>query len=240
MSIAACIGIHSNAGAGAGPRHLFDGDDDSRPDIVFPSVRPCGVRAMVTDVTVTGVNPNGVNALARARQGALDPDHFVKLADKRKNTKYLNKCTDSGYGFIPCAFSSGGRPSPGAIRLFRSLVETAGDSIEPWYFYNCLLPRLFLTLAIEQYRHDKVVHDEILRRTRLSAADSPCGPCTPPTPAECAPPHSATAKPHHDTRWGPSADGRCAFVPSRVPAFESFISSIARSFPCSSATPVVA
>ena len=239
MSIAACIGIPSDAGAGAGPRHLFDDDDNEEtkvPDIVFPSVRPRGVRAMVTDVTVTGVNPTGIHALPQARQGAKDPDHFVIAADKRKNRKYLDRCTQNGYAFTPCAFSSGGRPSPGALYLFNTLAEAAGDSIEPWYFYNCLLPRLFLTLAIEQYKHDKVTHDAILRHIRLAAPEPLSELDEPLAPAECPPPHYSPSNPRTDDRWGPSSNGQYTYDPTRGPAFESLISSIVESLPRPSPT----
>ena len=116
-----------------------------------------------------------------------------------------DRCTQNGYAFTPCAFSSGGRPSPGALYLFNTLAEAAGDSIEPWYFYNCLLPRLFLTLAIEQYKHDYVTHDAILRHIRLAAPEPLSELDEPLAPAECPPPTRPPPPPGPTTAGVPPA-----------------------------------
>ena len=166
----------------------------------------------------------------RARLGKDNPDYFVVEADRKKTQKYARKCNSQGYDFIPCAFSTGGRPSPGAIRLFRSLVTAAGDDVESWYFYAGLLPRVFLALAIGQYQQDKVTHDEILARFQCGAPWPSRAGAGPPGPAATARPFADDTVPDCDVRWGPSPDGRCDFIPSRGTEYETFLRSIAPDF----------
>ena len=184
----------------------------------------------MTDVTIVGDAPNGVAAASRARYGAETPDYFVKQADAKKNQKYAQICRNQGYDFTPCAFSTGGRPSPGAIRLFRSLLEAAGENVEQWYFYAGLLPRVFLALAIGQYRQDKVTHDEILACFQCGAPWPSTAGASPPSPAATSRPFADDTLPECDARWGPSPDGRCDFIPSRGAEYEEFLRGIVPDF----------
>ena len=93
-----------------------------------------------------------------------------------------------------------------------------------------LLPRVFLALAIGQYHQDKVTHDEILARFQCGAPWQSHADADPPHPAATSRPFTDDAVPQCDSRWGPSPDGRCAFVPSRGPDYELFLRSIAPDF----------
>ena len=183
-----------------------------------------------TDVTVVGTQPGGVCASGGADFGARNPDCFVDNAERRKTRKYADRCNRAGYDFTPCAFTTGGRPGRGAIRLFRSLVKAAGDRVEPWYFYACLLPRVFLALAIEQYKQDAVTRAEILARLQCAAPWTSSEDTAPPGPAASSRPFADDAMPQCDARWGPTADGRCVFVPTRGAAYEEFLRTHAPEF----------
>ena len=113
-------------------------------------------------------------------------------------------------------------------RLCMFLITTVVKLIQT-VFHHYLVPRVFLTLAVEQYRHDKVTCNELLLRLRDLEPDYEQDGDALPVPAECALPRTHSAFSGSDPRWGPSADGRCFFDPSRGPAFESFVSQIADS-----------
>ena len=124
IAIARYIGLHPWAGkSGGGPvipgmPDLFTrgtGKKKMRTDVEIGGALYDGL-TMVLDFTVVSCMKSGLAEYNEARAGSEDPDRFVRAADLRKATKYAAVCRAAGYAFIPFALSSGGRPSPGALR----------------------------------------------------------------------------------------------------------------------------
>ena len=235
VSISRAIGINASEGrSGGGPVVLdetFEKPKNLRTDIAF-AIPVEDKAGLMTDVTVVGCQPSGDRAFYSALRGMEDPYFFVNEADKAKERKYATACANAGpgYAFIPCAISTGGRPGRGALKLFRTLRRAAGKSCEDWFFYNCLVPRVFATQAVAQYYEAKAVFEE---HTRLCPdiphhCESEYNPT--PEPADVDQPYVGVSTCECDERWGPTSNGRCDFVPSRCKEFEIHLRTCAPDF----------
>ena len=111
-------------------------------------------------------------------------------------------------------------PRAGALKLFRTLRRAAGKFCEDWFFYNCLVPRVFATQAVAQYYEAKAVFEEHIRICPdiPHYCESEHNPT--PEPADVDKPYAGVNTCECDERWGPTSNGRCDFVPSRSKEYE--------------------
>ena len=97
--------------------------------------------------------------------------------------------------------------------------QAAGKNCETWYFYNVLVPRVFTNISVSQYRRDKAALEEL--RKHCTRTFSPAESGSPPAPSDVAQPFATSAVDVGcDSRWGPSPDGRCDYIPTRGVEYE--------------------
>jgi hypothetical protein len=159
---------------------------------------------------------NGLSDFAAASAAASDPDHFVREADLIKSDKYVAKCRAAGYAFIPFALSTGGRPSPGTLRVLREIYAAAKGNVDNWFYWGNLVPRVFAQLGIGQYEHAMGVRRGIYAALRKDGGPQPHSAAAPPPSPEMANVRWSFGEfPDCDPRWSWSQDGASAFERGR-------------------------
>ena len=232
IAIARYIGLHPWAGkSGGGPvipgmPDLFTrgtGKRKMRTDVEIGGALYDGL-TMVLDFTVVSCMKSGLAEYNEARAGSEDPDRFVRAADLRKATKYAAVCRAAGYAFIPFALSSGGRPSPGALRALRKIYAAAKGNVDNWFYCGTLVPRIFAQLGIGQYEHALGVRRGIYATLHEASGPPPHAAAAPPPSPEMADVRWSFGEfPDCDPRWSWSRDGASAFELERGQSYASFL-----------------
>jgi hypothetical protein len=96
-------------------------DDGKRPDLLIPTMGEDG-RNLLVDITIGHPTcPSYVTQAAHTRHYTLNELH------RRKNVKYLQRCTEINSSFMPLAFESFGAVSADTAMLIAKLVSKAAD-----------------------------------------------------------------------------------------------------------------
>lgn len=96
-------------------------DDGKRPDLLIPTMGEDG-RNLLVDITIGHPTcPSYVTQAARTRHYTLNELH------RRKNVKYLQRCTEINSSFMPLAFESFGAVSADTVTLIAKLVSKAAE-----------------------------------------------------------------------------------------------------------------
>lgn len=126
----------------------IDEDDGKRPDLLLPGFEDDG-KDLLLDVTIG--TPTCASYVSRA---ANTPHYTLRLLHKRKNDKYLQRCTEIGASFMPMAFETFGAVSEEAMGVIAKLVQRASDVTKIPYsiLFNYWKKRISSALQVHNAR----------------------------------------------------------------------------------------
>ena len=145
--------LANSAGIRADDRRLtvfrvIQEDDGKRPDLLLPGFGEDG-KDLLLDFTIG--HPTCGTYVEHA---ATTPNYTLLNLHARKNTKYLQRCTEIGASFMPMAFESFGAASDQVMDVMKRLVSRAAESTNIPFsiLYSYWKKRFSTTLQVQNTR----------------------------------------------------------------------------------------